>query len=185
MTPDELSALRESGWFQREHYAGADEARRARKIVDGLPLREAGVGRERAQAPSVRGDRIAWLDGPGEIQDRFERLREELNRDAWLGLERFDVQVARYEDGAAYASHRDAFRGGPSRRVTAIWYLNDAWIPAHGGVLRLHLDGGVLDVPPTLDRLVVFLSEKIEHEVLPVAAPRLALTAWYYGPSPI
>ena len=146
-------------------------------------MREAGVGRDHAPVPSVRGDRIAWLEPHGEIHNRFERLREELNRDAWLGLTRFDVQVARYEAGAAYAPHRDAFRGGPSRRVTAIWYLNDAWVPAHGGLLRLHLDGGALDVEPTLDCLVVFLSEKIEHEVLPALAPRLALTAWYYGPS--
>jgi len=38
-------------------------------------------------------------------------------------------------------------------------------------------------VEPTLDRLVVFLSERIEHEVLPSQAPRLALTAWFYGRS--
>jgi SM-20-related protein len=38
-----------------------------------------------------------------------------------------------------------------------------------------------VDVEPSLDRLVVFLSERIDHEVLPAFAPRLALTAWYYG----
>jgi SM-20-related protein len=183
MTPDEVSALGERGLFVRENFAGGQAARRAREIVEQLELREAGVGRERTQVTSVRGDRIAWMEPRGEIHDRFEALRLELNHDAWLGLERFDVQAARYHAGAAYAPHRDAFRGGPSRRVTAIWYLNEGWVPAHGGLLRLHLDGGAHDVEPTLDRLLVFLSEKIEHEVLPAAATRVALTAWYYGPS--
>jgi len=33
-----------------------------------------------------------------------------------------------------------------------------------------------------LDRLVLFLAEKVEHAVLPCAAPRWAATAWYLGP---
>ena len=185
MTPDEVTALGERGFFVRERFAGVEAARRARAIVERLELRDAGVGREHAPVPSVRGDRIAWIGPSGEIHQRFEALRAEINRDAWMGLERFDVQAARYDAGAAYSSHRDAFRGGPSRRVTAIWYLNQGWVPAHGGLLRLRLDGGALELSPTLDRLVVFLSEKIEHEVLPASAPRLALTAWYYGPSAI
>jgi SM-20-related protein len=28
---------------------------------------------------------------------------------------------------------------------------------------------------------VVFLSERVEHEVLPTFAPRLAVTGWFYG----
>ncbi|HET9450694.1 MAG TPA: 2OG-Fe(II) oxygenase, partial [Aggregicoccus sp.] len=66
----------------------------------------------------------------------------------------------------------------------AIWYANPDWAPAHGGVLRLYPEGEApVDVEPVLDRLVVFLSERVEHEVLPVSAPRLALTAWFYGRS--
>jgi SM-20-related protein len=47
-------------------------------------------------------------------------------------------------------------------------------------MLRLHGDAAV-DVAPVLGRLVVFLSAKVEHEVLPTWAPRLAVTAWYYA----
>lgn len=137
-----------------------------------LTLTPAAVGRERE--PGVRGDELAWLDDDG----RFEALRQELNQ-AWLGLDRFELQAARYRPGAGYPRHRDAFRGGPSRRVTAIWYLNPGW--SGGGELRLHLDPP-RDIEPLDDRLVVFLSEKLEHEVLPAASERWAVTAWYYGP---
>ena len=66
--------------------------------------------------------------------------------------------------------------------MTAIYYANPDWRPEHGGQLRLYLDSGPQEVEPTLDRLVVFLSEQLDHEVLPAHAPRLALTAWFYGP---
>lgn len=36
------------------------------------------------------------------------------------------------------------------------------------------------DVEPLGDRLVVFQSRLLEHEVLPVYAPRYALTVWFY-----
>src|SRR5262249_34925648 len=152
-------------------FAGRDAALAMLERVRALPLRAAAVGRERHAG--VRGDDIAWLDDDG----RFEALRLALNREAWLGLDRFELQAARYQAGAAYPRHRDAFRGGPSRRITAIWYLNSEW--SGGGELRLHLPEGPLDLAPLFDRLVVFLSEELEHEVLPATAERWAVTAWY------
>jgi SM-20-related protein len=174
IAPNEVLALGERGVFVRDGFAGPEAALAMRERVRRLPLRPATVGRE--QRDGIRGDQLAWLDDDG----RFESLRQALNQSAWLGLDRFDLQAARYHAGAAYPRHRDAFRGGPSRRVTAIWYLNPEW--SGGGELRLHLDEGPLDVAPLLDRLVVFLSEKLEHEVLPSAAERWAVTAWYHGP---
>jgi SM-20-related protein len=178
MTPDEVRAFGERGLLVRDGFAGREAALAMLERVRALPLRPAAVGRGRVDG--VRGDRIAWLDDQG----RFEALRRQLNDDLWLGLTRFELQAACYEKGAAYPRHRDAISrlelGGPSRRVTAIWYLNPEW--SSGGELRLHLDGGPLEIAPMLDRLVVFLSEKLEHEVLPAAAQRWAVTAWYYGP---
>ena len=65
--------------------------------------------------------------------------------------------------------------------MTFIYYLNDAWLPAHGGCLRLHVSPEPVDVPPRLNSLVVFLSEQVEHEVLSSFADRWALTAWWSG----
>ena len=66
---------------------------------------------------------------------------------------------------------------------TAICYLNPSWSPQAGGVLRLFGAGVPLEVEPVSGRLVVFLSERVEHEVLATFAPRYAVTAWYYGPN--
>jgi SM-20-related protein len=171
---EDLTDLGERGVFVRDQFAGREAALAMLAQVRALPLGPAAVGHERQLG--VRGDHIAWLDDDG----RFEALRRELNEAAWLGLQRFDLQAARYQKGDAYPRHRDAFQGGPSRRLTAIWYLNPDW--SQGGELRLHLQEGIVDLEPVLDRLVVFLSEKIEHEVLPAVAERWAVTAWYYGP---
>ena len=111
----------------------------------------------------------------------FEALRTELNQDAWLGLTRFDLQLAHYPaNGARYVRHRDAFAASNQRRVTAIVYLNPDWKPADGGLLRLHTDPPV-EIEPRLGQSVIFLAAKVEHEVLPSWARRLAATGWYDG----
>jgi SM-20-related protein len=113
------------------------------------------------------------------VWEAFEALRVQLNREAYLGLGRFELQLAWYPaNGARYARHLDSFPGSDNRRVTAIVYLNDGWKPEHGGQLRLHVEPP-LDVAPVADRSVVFLSERIEHEVLPNFADRYAIAAWY------
>jgi SM-20-related protein len=151
----------------------------ARALV--LAAAPAGVGRDRRRDDGIRGDTVVWVDPPAlaPLHALFQELRRALNR-AYLGLRAFDVQLARYPgEGAAYIRHRDAFRGGESRIVTAIYYLNPEWRSEDGGALRAHLRGGARDIEPRLDRLVVFFSDALEHEVLPTARERLAVTAWY------
>ncbi len=186
-TDAELTALGETGAFVRDGLFGelAAQLRSAALAeVEAASLRPAGVSRGALREESVRGDFIRWVgpdDGPvwAAAHARFAELSEQLNQAAYLGLRRFDLQLAHYPPGARYVRHRDAFVGGPNRRLTAILYLNAGWRPEHGGALRLHLDAGVQDVAPELDRAVIFLSDRVEHEVLPTFAPRLALTAWY------
>ena len=191
---EEIQSLGERGWFTREDFLGQAEARaiRAEALarVDAGRLRPAGIrrGADHSLDRATRGDLITWVE-PGEGEPAlgrlcaaFSALGEALSAEAYLGLGRFDLQLACYPGGGEhYARHMDAFPGQSNRRVTAIYYLNPDWVPAHGGLLRLHPEEGVVDVAPRLDSLVVFLSERIEHEVLPAHAPRLALTAWYYG----
>jgi SM-20-related protein len=193
MAPD-VRALAEPGVLVRDGWLGQVAAGAVLGEVEALvharALRPAGVSRgahHRVDA-EVRGDAIAWLApetaGPAlaRLLAAFDTLREALNREAYLGLARTEVQLARYPGGGAgYRRHRDAFPGRSNRRVTALYYLNPSWRPEDGGLLRCHLDGGPLDVEPVADRLVCFLSEHVEHEVLPAVAPRLAVTAWFYG----
>ena len=86
---------------------------------------------------------------------------------AWSLVHAEDLQFACYRPGGYYRRHSDAQNA--SRRVlTAIYYLNEGWEPADGGMLRLYApSSGVesLDIEPLADRLVVFDS-RIEHEVM-------------------
>lgn len=98
---------------------------------------------------------------------------------------------------------------GEKRRITAVYYLNEHWKAADGGCLRAYFPEDVgrkvrgavpvaeiddstpradpvltglwaLDVEPRMDRLVVFASGWLEHEVLPSHSERYAITAWFY-----
>lgn len=114
------------------------------------------------------------------------------------------TQLAVYSgDGARYVRHRDSHdKGGPHRRLTCIWYGNNDWQHEHGGYLRLYLphqyrdsddvkngtntsdqddvgDESYVDISPIYDRLVLFLSGEMEHEVLPSYHQRIALTTWF------
>jgi SM-20-related protein len=188
LTDDEVAALGRGGYVLRDGWLGAPAAaelhRQALSLVDELrPARIRGAGAPTRRA-AVRGDDVMWIDPPllSPLRDGLAALREELNRAAYLGLSGFELQLARYRPGAAYARHLDAFaEAADSRRATANYYLNPGWEPERGGALRLHTADGPVDLEPRLDRLIVFLSTRVEHEVRPASVPRLAATAWFYG----
>lgn len=195
LTDVEAEALGSQGYFVRDAFLGEARALAARAAalarVEAGMLKPAGIrrGADHALDISVRGDHTEWVLPGAALEldalwQRFQLLGEAVSAGAYLGLGRFDLQLACYLGGGAhYARHRDAFPGKSNRRLTAIWYANAGWRPEHGGVLRLFPEdtGAPVDVAPVLDRLVVFLSERLEHEVMPVHATRLALTAWFYG----
>jgi SM-20-related protein len=191
---EEIQSLGERGWFTRASFLGEEAARavhaEAKARVEAGQLRPAGIrrGADHTLDRETRGDFITWVTPEEQgvairrLREAYAALGEALSAEAYLGLGRFDLQLAWYPGGGErYARHFDAFPGQSNRRVTALYYLNPDWEPSHGGLLRLFPEGGPVDVEPTLDRLVVFLSERIEHEVLPAHGPRLALTAWFYG----
>jgi SM-20-related protein len=179
MIEDEVRALGAQGYFVRDGFLGRDGAREATDFAAKLQdqMKPAGIGTGGVRDTRVRGDFTMWLDD-SPMHGRFNELMMELNT-AYLGLRGYQMQLACYPgEGAHYARHIDAPPGYQLRRVTAIVYLNPGWKTEHGGQLRLHVDP-VVDVEPKLDRLIVFLSEKIPHEVLPSFATRYAATCWY------
>lgn len=198
----EIAALGDRGYFLRDDVLGGPVAQAVHDAVEALAargrLRPAGVSRGPSYRvdPGTRGDAIAWItpdDAPPPLAGLwawFVGLREALNRQAYLGLDRIEMQVARYPGGGTgYRRHRDAFARlpglTPQRRITAIYYANPGWRPEDEGLLRLWLPGGPIDVAPLLDRVVVFLSERVEHEVLPARASRRAVTAWFRARTPV
>ncbi|MDP2248617.1 MAG: 2OG-Fe(II) oxygenase [Nitrosomonadales bacterium] len=163
----------------------------AKALQQAGSMRQAGVGKT---APNqiigkVRGDSIYWLDANGEnpeqkiYLERMQDLQTHLNRHFFLGLFEFETHFAIYPPGGVYHKHLDQFKGQQERQVSAILYLNDGWQHEDGGALRLYLGGTAdqshLDIAPIGGRMIVFLSGKFFHEVLPATRERISLTGWF------
>ena len=70
----------------------------------------------------------------------------------------------------------------------AAWQSSDVslaragWERGHGGELVLQpFLGLAVTVPPLMDRLVIFRSDRVLHRVLPASAPRYCFTVWLDG----
>ncbi|MCB1644382.1 MAG: 2OG-Fe(II) oxygenase [Pseudomonadales bacterium] len=133
----------------------------------------------------VRTDRINWIDGSlaetAAYLGIIDELRLALNQQLFLGLFEYECHFARYDKGAYYKRHRDAFVGERNRLVTTILYLNQNWQPEDGGQLLVWSENGtdpLFRVEPVFGTLVMFLSELFPHEVLPANRSRLSLTGW-------
>ncbi|MGH8348779.1 MAG: 2OG-Fe(II) oxygenase [Pseudomonas sp.] len=183
--------LAEHGWSQQNIFLPQDLTRalaaECRKRAAEGELAPAAVGRGPSSEirEGIRGDHIQWIDpGQAEVCDSYlglmDSLREAINRGLFLGLEDFESHFALYPPGAFYLKHVDRFRDDDRRMVSAVVYLNDGWLPEHGGQLRMYLDNDrVYDVEPVGGCLVVFLSGEVPHEVLPATRDRLSLTGWF------
>jgi hypothetical protein len=95
--------------------------------------------------------------------------------------ERSDVMVANYNNGGRFQSHIDNTTSD-GRKLTVLCYLNPTkWKESDGGHLRIHPEGGgAFDIAPEGGRLVMFFSDKIEHEVRPTYGERYSFTMWYF-----
>lgn len=188
---DAAEALAGRGWFHRDAAASAElvDALNADlgQLVEADRLHRAGVGRERdfQLDGDIRRDWIFWLGRARPVQAAFldacERLRLGLNRRLFLGLFEFEAHLALYPAGAFYRRHHDSFRGAANRMVSLVLYLNEGWRAGDGGELVLYgPDGDVLSrIAPRAGALVLFMSEEIEHEVLPTARPRASVAGWF------
>ena len=183
--------LAEHGWSQQNIFLPLDLTRtlaaecRKRSVEGELTPAAVGRGPTSEIREAIRGDQIQWIEpGQAEACDSYlalmDSLREAINRGLYLGLEDFECHFALYPPGAFYLKHLDRFRDDDRRAVSAVLYLNEAWLPNEGGQLRMYLeDRGEYDVLPTGGCLVVFLSGEVPHEVLPATRDRLSLTGWF------
>jgi len=196
--PDSLDRLAddlaEKGWavldefFARETTAALRSDCRASIACGDFRAAAVGSGTRRQIRPLFRGDEILWMQQPGSSEprracfDRFEQLRLELNRSLQLGLFEFESHYARYAAGVRYARHVDRFQGDGRRQLSCVLYLNENWKFEDGGELRLYLDGNDTkfeDIVPLGGRLVIFLSARFAHEVLPAKRERLSIAGWF------
>jgi SM-20-related protein len=188
--PSIADGLCRAGWYVQEQFIPAELSRQLaveceQSMLSGK-MKSAGLGSGHAPLlqPDIRGDHIAWLEaGRSTACDSYlkhmEALRQSLNGELFLGLEEYESHFAVYAPGAFYRAQLDRCRDDDKRTVSVVLYLNDDWLPEHGGALRLHpQDGGHVDIAPVAGRMAMFLSGEMLHEVLPTARQRLSIAGW-------
>lgn len=132
-----------------------------------------------------RRDKIRWLENTNKAQSEFlafaKELQEQLNHELYLGLSYYEAHFAIYEKGDFYEKHLDAFKNSKNRVVTTVYYLNEKWSKEDGGELVVYdeNDTFLTKVLPKANTLVVFLSEKFPHEVLPSKKKRYSIAGWF------
>lgn len=134
---------------------------------------------------SRRSNAIRWLDEDMFIQSQFlgfaRGLQLYLNRHLYLGLSYYESHFAIYKEGDFYEKHLDALKHSKNRVVTTVYYLDEAWSETDGGELIIYDEAHnpLQRVTPEAGTLVVFLSEKFPHEVLPTKRERHSIAGWF------
>lgn len=167
-------------------------------------FKQAGTGKN-AKISQIRGDKIAWLEPQDEspaVQGYLcllEELKLAINRHLMMGLVDLETHLALYDVGQAYHTHIDQFASlnnvqtsslthTMKRTMSMIVYLNEDWQAQDGGELKLYLDehlqcptsdARATLIAPIAGRMVLFLSDRFWHEVLPAQKPRLSVTTWF------
>ena len=84
--------------------------------------------------------------------------------------------------GACFPMHTDTDEQLDSRRVTALFYLNQEWKPGDGGEVVLYpAPTQTITIAPLAGRCVLFSAPDTLHRVLPSAVPRWCFTVWCFA----
>jgi len=156
-------------------------------------FKAAGIGRQTdfQLQTEIRADKIHWIEPNSATTTEFlswmDTLRTGINQRLFMGLFDYESHFAFYPIGAFYKKHRDAFRDKNGQRqsnrvLSTVLYLNKNWSLENGGDLLIYSedDASVLEkISPVFGRLVIFLSEKFPHEVLPANRERKSIAGWF------
>ena len=132
-----------------------------------------------------RRDKTLWLNEDNGVQSEYlswtEGLKSYLNKELYLGLSYFETHFAIYQKGDFYEKHLDAFKNSKNRVVTVVYYLNEAWSKEDGGEIIIYDEDDMFltKVAPLANTMIVFMSEKFPHEVLPTEATRYSIAGWF------
>ncbi|WP_127347184.1 2OG-Fe(II) oxygenase [Pseudidiomarina mangrovi] len=189
LTP-QLDHLVQHGYVIVPNFLGADSSAQLYHYAQQLAhhdWQQAGIGRadQYTTNTTVRQDKIRWLSRDYNAEASYLAVMDELrlliNYELFMGLFDYECHLAHYPPGAFYRKHVDAFKGRSNRILTSVLYLNPDWQANDGGELVIYAsDGSVLEtVLPEAGKLVLFLSEKFVHEVLPGQRDRFSITGWF------
>ena len=132
-----------------------------------------------------RGDKIHWLNEDSNAQSEFlaftDGLKEQINRELYMGITYYESHFAIYDEGDFYETHLDSFKNSKNRVVTTVYYLNDDWGEDDGGELVIYDENNnfLTKVIPHANTLIVFLSDIFPHEVLAAKKRRFSIAGWF------
>ncbi|NCO00222.1 MAG: 2OG-Fe(II) oxygenase [Epsilonproteobacteria bacterium] len=184
-----IDALVEDGYIIIENALNPTFPQSLREFLrDERAFKKAGV----SSYPHVRIDRkrrrdkTCWLEEDGAIMSDYlafmAELQHNINRDLFMGLSYYESHFAIYDRGDFYETHYDAFKGFKNRVVTTVYYLNKGYKEGEdGGELIIYDENNnmIQKVFPHANTLVVFLSDKFPHEVLPAKKKRYSIAGWF------
>lgn len=143
-----------------------------------------GASGEEKVINEIRGDYTFWLCRNIDLHFepiflRIEEVKLILNRYCMLSISDFEFHLALYPKGTFYKKHYDQFNNRDNRLISVVLYLNKNWKKSDGGQLRIyHNQNEFTDINPILNRLVLFRSDTVLHEVTVSNVKRLSLTGW-------
>lgn len=152
-------------------------AYRDAKIAEGLRLAD------------IRGDKIRWITkdffaGYYYLQS-INELAQLFNRWLFVGIRHSEAHYACYPPGFGYQWHSDNPIGRDERAISAVYYLNDDWIPKDGGALvMIDTLGHEHRLLPKANRLVVFDSN-LRHQVEIAHRQRYSIATWMRRDDPM
>lgn len=170
--------------FSNDELKGLYAYLRQLKTEDLLRPAKIGSGHEEQILKQVRNDQIYWLDQQSDqpfirlFFDKMNKLSEYITKTCFLSLNHLEFHFAHYAPGHYYLRHLDSFRGGLSRKLSVILYLNPDWQKDDGGELKVYLEGREALINPCWGKLVIFKSDELEHEVLPTNIHRFSICGW-------
>lgn len=150
-------------------------------------FRAAGIGKGESHQThlGIRRDGTLWFD-PKQLTSvqkpiwrALEEIRQTVNEELMLGLWEFEGHYAIYAPGAFYRKHFDRFQSDSRRTLSIVLFFNEDWKPEHGGLLRIARPEGDLDILPESGKAVLFLSERVLHEVTETHRERLSFAGWF------
>ena len=183
-----IDALVENGYIIIENAFGDDFATKLKRFAQKeKDFKRAGISQKDKLHvdDNRRRDKIHWLNNNTACQKEFleftKELKQDLNKELFLGLRYYEAHFAIYNKGDFYETHFDNFKGSKNRVVTTVYYLNDNWKEGDGGEIIIY-DKHYMQlakIPPKSDTLIVFLSEEFPHEVLPSNTKRYSIAGWF------
>ena len=146
----------------------------------------AGIGNEQVKDANqkMRADKIFWMDKDHdnlfekEFLQLIENFIDHLNRTCYAGINAYEFHYAVYEKGSFYKRHKDQFKNNSNRKYSLITYLNENWLEADGGQLRVYEKNTTQNILPHSQTAVLFKSDETEHEVTIANRRRMSITGW-------